>query len=245
MDIDLRDYAAGGYFITKFADRAAYMQADLLPDRLLSLSSCINPGKVSVYWGWDIDQHRDEALAFGVPQDKLPEFVTWSQATGDVDYSHPDVFYTLEAAKEFIEAFLPNRGDLALIGIALPNPIVDGFLSDNKQYIYNSNRQAYEPALYGANYVLNEHKSLPPDGDILGFEVVSYNINLGCSWLCGGLERDMHREFGIRPGKYGLLETFEDANRVYQWILEGSAKGEHRGEPEPYYPWLIVRYPLA
>jgi hypothetical protein len=54
----------------------------------------------------------------------------------------------------------------------------------------------------------------------------------------------MYQEFGIRPGQYGLIETFEDANKVYEWILEGEAKGEQRAEPEPYYPWLIVRYPL-
>ncbi len=244
MDIDLSEYTAGGYFITKYAVRPEYLDAGLLPERLVSLSSHVNGGMVSVYWGWDIDKHRDEALTFGIPVEKLPGLVAWSRATHEVGIGHPDIFYTLDAARQFIKEFLPVRDALILIGAALPNPLVEKFLSENGQHIYYGKEQIYRETLAGVNYVLSQWKPLSPGGDILGFEVVSYNVNLGCSWLCGNLERKMHQEFSIRPGQYGLIETFEDANKVYKWILEGEAKGEHRAEPEPYYTWLIVRYSL-
>jgi hypothetical protein len=235
MDIDLREYTAGGYFVTKYAPRTQYMAEELLPERLVSLSWDINPGTVRVYWGWDVEKHRDEALAFGIPLDKLPDLVEWSAITHENYIGHPVVFYTLDAARQFIKEFLPVRDDLVLVGAALPNSLVEEFLSQNKQWGQDANGQRYD-VLYGVNYVLSERKSLPSSGEILGFEVASHFGNLGCSWLCSGLEKDMYREFGIRPGQYGLIETFDDANRVYEWILEGEAKGEHRGEPEPYYP---------
>jgi hypothetical protein len=244
MDIDLSEYTAGGYFITKYAQRDENRSPDLLPERLVSLSTHINGGMVSVYWGWDLDRHGDEAIAFGISAEKLPNFKEWSNRTHEIDIGHPDVFYSLHAARQFIKAFLPIRDELVLIGAALPNSLVDTFLKENKQWGHDTNGQKYD-VLIGVNYVLSKRESPPPGGNILGFEVVSYNVNLGCSWLCGNLERKMHQEFGIRPGQYGLIETFEDANKVYDWILEGEAKGEHRGEPEPYYPWLIVRYSLA
>jgi len=244
MDIDLRDYTAGGYFITKYAQRDENRSPDLFPEQLISLSSHISPGKASIYWGWDIDKNRDEALAFGIPAAKLPELATWYQATHEV-VGFPDVYYTLDAAREFVEAFLPVKDNLVVLGIALPKSLVDGFLGDNQQTSYNPNTQEYSHEPYGINLALSKREPLLPSGEILGFEVVSHYYNLGCSWLCSGLERDMHQEFGIRPGKYGLIETFEEANKVYEWILEGEKKGEQRAEPEPYYPWLIVQYPLV
>ena len=51
----------------------------------------------------------------------------------------------------------------------------------------------------------------------------------------------MNELFGIRPNPYGLIDTYEDAKKVADWIAED----KHRGEPLPYYPWLIVQYPLA
>jgi len=245
MDVDLHDYTAGGYFITKIAQRDENRSPDLLPEQLFSLSSHINTSMVSVYWGWDLDKHRLEALVFGIPAEKLPDLTTWSRTTHEIETGFPDVFYSIDAARKFIKEFLPVRDNLALISAALPNPLVGTFLNENKQRTYYPKEGIFKETLYGVNYVLSEHKSLPSSGEILGFEVVSHYAHLGCSWLCSSMERDMHREFGIRPGKYGLIETFEEANKVYEWILEGTAKGEQRAEPEPYYPWLIVRYPLA
>lgn len=78
---------------------------------------------------------------------------------------------------------------------------------------------------------------------MLGFEVVSYWYQLGHSWLCSGLEREMHQLFGISPNARGFIDTLEQAMQVYEWIAEDEQKGQ-RAEPEPYYPWLVVEYPL-
>jgi hypothetical protein len=71
---------------------------------------------------------------------------------------------------------------------------------------------------------------------------ISYDQNINDSWLCSGLERDMFEQFGIRPNKNGLINTYDEAMRVYRWIAEDEQRG-HRAEPEPYYPWLLVAYP--
>lgn len=39
MDIDLHDYTAGGFFITKYADRPAYKDTDLVYHLLITFAS--------------------------------------------------------------------------------------------------------------------------------------------------------------------------------------------------------------
>jgi hypothetical protein len=130
-----------------------------------------------------------------------------------------------------------------LIGIGLPTELVDKFLRENKQTVYESNEAVYIDSPYGLNYILDKRQPLLPGGETLGFEIIGYHINLSCSWLCSHLEQDMHREFGIRPNKYGLIDSYEEAIKVYNWLLKDEQCGI-RAEPIPYYPWLLIRYPL-
>ena len=88
-------------------------------------------------------------------------------------------------------------------------------------------------------------KTLKPNGNILGFEILSYEYsNLGCSWLCSGIDKDMFEQFNIRPNQFGLINSYKEAKQVYEWIAEDELQGT-RGEPYPYYPWLIVQYPIT
>jgi hypothetical protein len=193
-----------------------------------------------VYWGWnlDINNNRQAALDFGIPADKLPVLRQWSNSS---EIGFPDIFYTLDAAQRCAHDL--NLSQVLLLGLGLPTSLVDGFLADNPQKAYDTIKQVYVTDPYGVNYVLTQHQPLPASGEILGFEIASYYMNLGHSWLCSGLERDMHEQFGIRPNAHGLIDTYEDAKKVYDWIAEDEQQG-HRAEPEPYYPWLIVSYPL-
>ena len=80
---------------------------------------------------------------------------------------------------------------------------------------------------------------------ILGFEIASFAYHdFGHSWLCSGINQDMYQLYGIHPNAYGLIDTAEDARKVYDWIAEDEMQGR-RAEPEPYAYWLLVSYPLA
>ena len=69
-------------------------------------------------------------------------------------------------------------------------------------------------------------------------------MDFGHSWLCSGLERDMHERFGIRANNKGLLDSYADAKQVYDWIADDAMQGA-RAEPEPYALWLLLAYPLG
>lgn len=232
MTIDPTPFIAGGYFIIKSAPREAHHSPDLLPQRLISLSNCICPS-VHVYWAW----REQEALDFGIPKSKLA--ATHREISG---FDYPNVFLTLDVAQAFINEFLSDARHLHLIGIGLHPERVADFLA-LKQQVYDPHAEEYRQEISGVSQIVHARLALPTGGQPLGFEVVSYDNQLGHSWLCSGLERDMVDQFNIRPNQHGLIASYKEAQQVYQWIAEDKQQG-HRAEPEPYYPWLLVEYPL-
>lgn len=236
--IDLNDYVAGGYFITRYAIEG-YWKSPLLPTRVMSLSSCFSK-TVNIYWLWDVEKHKAEIIDFGIPNEKLLSLRTWN--TDAIDF--PNVFYTLGAAQQFIAEFLSDDNDLLVLGAALPAAMVEDFLAAHQQTVYDPTQQLWIPKTYGVNYILTSKQSLPRGGEIRGFEILSYDLHINHSWLCSNIEKDMHELYGIHPNRYGLINTYEEAKTVYKWIAEDNMQGG-RAEPEPYYPWLIVQYPVT
>ena len=234
----LTRYIAGGYFLVKSVERPPSMAADLLPKRILSLSNCICPS-VRTTWGWEEDELLD-ASDFGVADGKLEELHEWS-VTGEIDF--PNVFLTLAAARSFARDFLVNVEHTHLLGIGLPRDFADAFLT-HKQTVYDPTSDTHHELTIGVSRMIADRHLLAPEGTPLGFEVLSYIQSLGHSWLCSGLERDMQQLFGIRPNAHGFIDTEAEAMQVYAWIAEDEQRGI-RAEPEPYYPWLIMDYPLT
>ncbi|MBI1277350.1 MAG: hypothetical protein GC179_04405 [Anaerolineaceae bacterium] len=238
-NIDLNDYVAGGYFVAKPIQRETWMSVDLLPEQITTLSSCLNKSKVQIYWGWHTDNPSERIAELGISNEKLDNFKRWS-ASDEVGF--PNVFYTLQVAQSFIAEFLSYTSEFSVFGVGLPKAIVAKFLIDNQQKLHHRETNTFSNELYGTNLVLSHLEPLKPNGNILGFEILSYMYsNLDHSLLCNYLEREIFQIFGIRPNQYGLIQTYKDAMKIYEWMWED----ENRGEPEPYYPWLIVQYPTT
>ncbi len=233
MSLTLDRHIAGGYFLVKSVERREWMSADLMPERILSLSGCLCPS-AQVYWAWSDDEARD----FGVPEDSLPQ--THQE---DYDFDYPNVFLTLNAARHYSAGFLPEKDQLHLLGIGLPAALVDDFLQQKHQRVYDLNRQQWTTEVIGVSRAVAAGEALAAGGQALGYEVLSYEGSLGHSWLCSGLEREMHTLYSIRPNPHGLIDSLDEAMQVYEWIAEDEQQG-HRAEPEAYYPWLLVEYPL-
>jgi hypothetical protein len=233
--IDLGDYYCGGYLLIR-ADLPERWRvaADPLPDNIISLAECICPLRASVHWGWRPGD-RDAALRFGIPQEKMDEFVEWCGSGFGTDIDIFSTFYSVEAARRFIARFVPNSDNLYLIGAGLHRdlPLIP----------YPPHQTGDE--LFGTEKLLSQHLPLESGGTMLGFEIASLAYNdFGHSWWCsGGLIEDVDVIFGIRPNDYGLIDSYADAKKVYEWVAVDEMQGR-RSEPEPYYPWLLVSYPL-
>lgn len=243
MRLSLDNHIAGGYFLVKSVERHEWFDPDLLPERILSLSGCICTS-FEVDWAWG-EQWRHEPIAFGVPEDKLDALTDrWNNTKLHDDFDVPNVFYRLSTARSIAADFLPDKNHLHLIGIALHKHMVEGFLTVCRQPIYDPVQQRHEEIESAVNIMLRRGEALQRPEHVLGYEILSCSMgSIGHSWLCSGLDREMHQLFGIRPNQHGLIDSPDEAMQVYNWIAEDEQRG-HRAEPEPYYPWLLVDYAL-
>jgi hypothetical protein len=248
MDVDLSQFISAGYYLTRYAEDG-FWKSELLPSRVVSISQCI--GKpLSVYWGWNhFDDYKKVIVDFGIPETKLNDFREWCGQHGDF---FPNTFPSLTAARQFITEYLPERTNHLLLGVGLPAELLEPFLNTEYPYVgyFNpdgtlSERLKTLEDFNGIYRAVYQRQPLALGGTPLGFEVVTYSYNeFGDSWLCSGLEKDMHQLFGIRTNQYGLMDSYADARKVYDWIAEDEQQG-HRAEPEPYYPCLLVSYPAT
>jgi hypothetical protein len=235
-EVDLSEYYSGGYLLIRAAESEwETLRNDVrFPNKFISLSDCLSY-KLDISWGWT-PGNRQAALDFGIPETKLDEFVRWCGAEHEPDLAMWNMFYSTAAARRFIQRFLQDTRDLYLIGIGLHREIT----------LFDWRTGINDEKAYGIGQRLEQHLAIEEGGTPLGYEIASYDYygSLSHSWLCGGLQNDMSKLFGIIPNQYGFIPSYAEARQVYDWIEEDDMQG-HRGEPEPYYPWLLIAYPLA
>ncbi|MFD0486798.1 hypothetical protein [Saccharopolyspora erythraea] len=79
--------------------------------------------------------------------------------------------------------------------------------------------------------------AMPADARLRGFEVIGVEWNLSHlhSWLCHGYEAEAADELGVRPNRFGLLDTHRQACEVLEWMDSLPAACA----PEPVY-WTVA-----
>jgi len=233
--VDLTDFIAGGWFVARAVKRPEYSSPELMPEKIISASESV--GRIlQAYWGMAIDRNRQKLLDFGIGEDRHPDFAAWSRT--NTDLGHPNTFYKLSKARQFVERFMKGSEEVLILGVALHKDLVPNFLEESKQVVYDPVRETYVHSDYATPRVLklNDH---PIPGDILGFELLGYEAGFW-SWLRNSMEKYAHTDLGITPNQYGLIDSYEDAKRIHEWI---DAEGSAHAEPIPYKPWLVISYP--
>jgi hypothetical protein len=104
----------------------------LIPDKVLSASHCICrffPDAWAIEWtSENVEEKLKKASAFGVSAIDLPTVVTWATESFSTAFGWPNVFYTLKAAQEARERFLPHDSELVIFGLALHRSDVEAFV---------------------------------------------------------------------------------------------------------------------
>ncbi len=220
---------AGGYFLERPGAKGdAFDRSPLLPSRVVSVSGCIADFALNTWWS---SEAAAAALDFGVGAEQLPDLVEWYRERFDRDLGFPAVAFSRSVLEEFVAEFVVDPGDLRLIGCALPQPYCERFLADEATVTGAGRHGVYE--------MIERNETLDQGATVLGYEPVSCEHGLGCSWLCNGLHTEMATSFGLRPDlSTGLLSALEDAERVIELI----DAGELAAEPGPWMPWQISFY---
>ncbi len=241
VEVDLSQFVAGGYFITKPIDRPEYLSnssGPSLPERFFSLSQCLTdflPGPW-VWENWDKRVDRAKAVGkWGIDTGRTTEVIEWVQSkyvSGEMGRIH--VFCNLNTPRGFLKYFDVPTNDLILIGIALHR-------SDSTRFM-ESEKPGHGIVSSGEFEMISRGHTVNTGGIPLGFEpLVLDGWGLFHSWLCNSLQETAFEQKGIHPNAHGFLDKLEDARWVTDYVNEDPYI---RGEPGLWLPWLVMTYPL-
>jgi hypothetical protein len=227
-DIHLDDYVAGGYFITKYTGREHWIAAnsDLLPPKLLSVSGIIATLAPTTYPL--IDATSDSYEQYGIAPETIPDVMKWWTENNQKEIGWQQTFYELGFAQQFVKRFVTKTEDVAILGVSVHRKY-SGLVLDG-----------YDPkSSCGVEEVMARGLS-PVRGDVLGFDILSYQYCSFDSWINPTYPPVIFEELHIRPNQYGFIDTLEEADRCDEFMTASDDMALHGW----WLPWLIIRYPL-
>lgn len=227
MNADPTAFVSGGYFLSKRVRRPQGI-SDLVPDSLLTLSTCftdIAPDSwADKAYNFDDEERIAEAFKFGIPRESVPMLV--EQFTKAVESNHITNFFpTLSIAQEFYRHCTDEA--VVLVGIGLDASRLQSFKT---QLSYDVNHG------YGLIERVEANIPVVGGGDVLGYEPLGFEATKFHSWLCHNTPTDAYKLFGIRPNGAGFIDSFDDAVRVTENLKATGA------EPAIWEPWMVVQY---
>lgn len=231
---------AAGYLLLKPVPRPEWLSSDLLPDQIISGSTCLCPqfpGSYAISWCGDSAEVRAaEFDRIGLPADQRDEASRWATAEFERSFGWPGVFYDLEAAREARARFFP-AGDVMVVALGLPAAYHAKFVAESTPPKEDEGFATQGKS--GCLEVIERANSLPPGLTSLGYEPVNMTFGqIDCSWLCNHLEQYIADHTGMRPSPTGLIESIEEAARCCE-VIERPDVG---AEPGPWFPMFLARY---
>ena len=228
-------YVTGGYFIVREFARDRRMDSTNFQGRIVSVSRCladILPDLWAIDWViYEDRERRKKAARFDLTPHamiKVIEYLTQSLQENETGW--PGVFYSLEMAHQFVNAYLDPGCDFKLLGIGLHERLVESFLK-NKNLLQENTK-------YGIYEAVSRREQLDSSGIPLGFEILGYDQGDFHSWLCDGLHLEIEKEFAYGLNQSGLIDNFKEALNASIFIEQEGLNAE----PGIWMPWLLVEY---
>lgn len=222
-DINIDDYYSAGYFLIRKNKRRSWLDEPigLVPDEIISLENefCL---KFQLSWTWEPGD-KAEALEFGIDASKWDQFKAWCVAYREHEIEMWSMFRSVHAVRRFIELFISKtkREGLMIVGVGLHKSCI-GWQEPHDQE--------------GVEQRVLQQQPMEPGGQILGFDIAGYEYHdFDHTWFSHGHHRGVFNELGIRPGKFGLLQTREEA------VLARDHTNANDGRTYEY--WLLMEYP--
>jgi hypothetical protein len=230
---------AAGFLLLKPVPRPEWLSKDLLPEHIVSSSTCICPqfpGSYAISWCSDSAESRSSEFdRIGLKSDAREHATQWATAEFGKSFGWPGIFYTLDAALDVRSRFFPD-GDLVVIALGLPVRYRDAFVS---QATPPPPDPGFAPqGKSGYLEVIEKNGAVSPAAVVLGYEPVNVIFGqMDHSWLCNHLEQYAAENLRIKPSPTGLIDSLGDAARC----CEAIARPDVGSEPGPWFPWLLAR----
>jgi hypothetical protein len=239
----LSEFTSAGFMITRPVTRPSCFSADLLPERIVSLSRCISnfvPDTWCIEWTQDSRENRlEEARRFDLDAAGLARLTARVTPHFGTSLGWPNTVFDHQLAVQLVEILLAGVPDVTLLELGLHSSLT-------KRFCREAEPPAQQPGFapngrHGLYEAILKRRSLSEGGHVLGFEPLVIEDSLSHSWLCNRLETPVAEHLGIRPNSSGMIDTFEDACRCVEYI----SREDVGAEPGLWIPWLIIEHPTG
>lgn len=229
-------FISAGFFVTRSVRRPDYVNHFLIPDPLVSLSSCFVkflPDTWCLEWTNDSEEDRSRgAEFFDLTEDQLFELVATVTPEFGQKFGWPNVVWDLEFARALATTFLRSP-ETRVLELGLHEDFVPLFCRDAEP----QQQEGLAPVgRQGIHEAILERRRTSDLGVPLGFEPLLSDGQLSCSWLCNGLETLVAQRLQVQPNRAGLIETLEEARAVVSFI----GRDDVAAEPGLWLPWLVI-----
>lgn len=180
-------YISAGTYILSPVRRASYMDKELLPEKIVSISDCIcefHPN-INILWGGSHLNKQNYSNKLHLSKDSFDEMEKWVLNQFEKNmFLYPNIFTTVNLARDFSKAFLNDLDERMIIEIGLPKSFIGEFLEDVDTYSKSDKDRL------GIEKLLLTKTPIDVEANLLGFEVVGFEEGKFHSYICNGLEKD-------------------------------------------------------
>jgi hypothetical protein len=245
MTIDLGEFIAGGYFLSR------HVGPDWTgtPMRRVTLANGHTPRRYfpddwTLSWcRQEREKRRAEAAGWGIDASDLDALTAWADGAFGVAFGAWNVLFTLDAARAVAHRWLARAPEVELWGVGLRRDLVRSYCAATAP---PPPVPGYSPMGSGGTHLTACARGAPlaAGGTPLGFEVLFEDLgstfqspqSLHCD------EEEIFRAVGVTPNGHGLLATCEDALACCRYLVAEEATSAH---PFAWFPWLLVAYPRS
>ena len=220
----------GGYSIVQKTPRPSFLDKDLTPEHICSLSDCLCeqfPGIYGLSWAEVEKNERFEwQKKTGLSRDQLKELVEeYEDAFEFENVGWGGVYQNLETARHFLTKYLKPK-NWRILGIYTTASYCAELIESEKEAGQKN----------GQVLALEKEIILKPDVSIMGFDVLGFECGGAHSFLCNNLDQIFSNQLKINLNDAGLIDKWELAEAGSAYCNDP----DNNAEPLFWAPWIIT-----
>lgn len=220
------NYYLAGYYLIKLRPLGF---GNFLSKSIYTCSTCINDSLLDSFSrSWTVRNDDIQVIENDLQGNSqmIGQIQEWTEKKDLEDKTgFLEVFYDINTAKEYHNAFFPNTENVKLFGLYLPE-------SEAEELIKEFEPQNDKEGEIGIVHKLKSREIPINDKNIIGYDLIGVEIGGGFhSFHCHDLYADLNKEFGAKLNNYGLLGDDSSWRELSDYMND-----EDNGfEPVPWY----------
>ncbi len=220
------DYYKAGYYLIKTRP----IEFGTFTDKtILTCSSCINDSLMDTFarpWTIQKDEKEDIVKNFNIDYDTIKHIHSWTDKMDiENEIGFPDLFYSIDSARQYRDSFFSHLKECMIIGIYLPQTEMDNLIKEFEP-------QGEKMGEIGLRYRLRKKEIENDNGKLIGYDMIGIESGGGFhTFHCHDLYNDLKRDLEIEINENGLINSDSKWNELVDYMNDDD-KGF---EPVPWY----------